>query len=217
MEKYTESMISKALSVAYDKAINGFEVQGFKILDSSFDLARDYSNPDRSVKKNATSLINWQCTKAGVSGFATSFGGFAAMAVGVPANITSVLYVQLRMIAAIAIMAGYDPRQDQVQTLAYTCLLGSAAGEVIKKEVGVKIAEKLSENFIKKNISRAMTTKINQRVGFRLITKAGSKGVLNITKMIPVVGAVFGASFDIVTTKTIGATAKKIFIDGKVS
>jgi len=210
-------MISKALSVAYDKAINGFEVQGFKILDSSFDLARDYSNPDRSVKKNATSLINWQCTKAGVSGFATSFGGFAAMAVGVPANITSVLYVQLRMIAAIAIMAGYDPRQDQVQTLAYTCLLGSAAGEVIKKEVGVKIAEKLSENFIKKNISRAMTTKINQRVGFRLITKAGSKGVLNITKMIPVVGAVFGASFDIVTTKTIGATAKKIFIDGKVS
>jgi hypothetical protein len=51
MEKYTESMISKALSVAYDKAINGFEVQGFKILDSSFDLARDYSNPDRSVKK----------------------------------------------------------------------------------------------------------------------------------------------------------------------
>jgi hypothetical protein len=58
MEKYTESMIRKALSIAYDKAINGFEVQGFKILDSSFDLAKDYSNPDRPVKKNATSLIN---------------------------------------------------------------------------------------------------------------------------------------------------------------
>lgn len=42
------------------------------------------------------------------------------------------------------------------------------------------------------------------------------KGVLNMTKMIPVVGAVFGAGFDIFTTKTIGATAKKIFIDGKV-
>ena len=61
-----------------------------------------------------------------------------------------------------------------------------------------------------------MTTKINQNVGFRLITMAGSKGVLNMTKMIPVVGAVFGAGFDIFTTKTIGATAKKIFIDGKV-
>ena len=66
-------------------------------------------------------------------------------------------------------------------------------------------------------MTRAVTTKINQKVGFKLITKAGSKGVLNMTKMIPVVGAVFGASFDIVATKTIGATAKKIFIDGKVS
>ncbi len=217
MEKVTESMMSKALQVAYEKAIGGFEVKGVKILDSAYDLAQSYANPEKTVKQNATSLVNWQCSKAGASGFATSFGGFATMAVGVPANITSVLYVQLRMVAAIAIMAGYDPRQDQVQTFAYTCLLGSAAGEVIKKEVGVKIAERLSENFIKKNISRAMTTKINQRVGFRLITKAGSKGVLNMTKMIPVVGAVFGAGFDIVTTKNIGAMAKKIFIDGKVS
>ena len=215
MEKMTESMMGKALQVAYDKAISGFEVKGVKILDSAYDLAESYANPEKSVKQNATSLVNWQCSKAGASGFATSFGGFATMAVGIPANVTSVLYVQLRMVAAIAIMAGYDPRQDQVQTLTYACLLGSAAGDVIK-DAGVKIAEKLTENYIKKNITRAMTTKINQSVGFRLITKAGSKGILNMTKMIPVVGAVFGAGFDIVTTKSIGATAKKVFIDGKV-
>lgn len=216
MEKTTESMMSKALQVAYEKAISGFEVKGVKLLDSAYDLAKSYANPEKTVKQNATSLVNWQCSKAGASGFATSFGGFATMAVGVPANITSVLYVQLRMIAAIAIMAGYDPRQDQVQTLAYTCLLGSAAGDVIK-DAGIKITEKVTENYIKKTMTRAVTTKINQGVGFRLITRAGSKGVLNMTKMIPIVGAVFGASFDIVTTKTIGATAKKMFIDGKVS
>lgn len=149
MEKYTESMISKALSVAYDKAINGFEVQGFKILDSSFDLARDYSNPNRSVKQNATSLINWQCTKAGVSGFATSLGGFASMAVGIPANVTSVLYIQLRMIVAIAIMAGYDPHNDKIQTFAYACLLGNSVGNVLK-EVGMEVTEKFTSNYIKK-------------------------------------------------------------------
>ena len=215
MEKTTESMMSKALQVAYEKAISGFEVKGVKLLDSAYDLAKSYANPEKTVKQNATSRVNWQCSKAGASGFATSFGGFATMAVGVPANITSVLYMQLRMIAAIAIMAGYDPRQDQVQTLAYTCLLGSAAGDVIK-DAGIKITEKVTENYIKKTMTRAVTTKINQGVGFRLITRAGSKGVLNMTKMIPVVGAVFGASFDIVTTKTIGATAKKMFIDGKV-
>ena len=216
MEKTTESMMSKALQVAYDKAIAGFEVKGVKLLDSAYDLSKSYANPEKTVKQNATSLVNWQCSKAGASGFATSFGGFATMAVGVPANITSVLYVQLRMIAAIAIMAGYDPRQDQVQTLAYTCLLGNAAGDVIK-DAGIKITEKVTENYIKKTMTRAVTTKINQSVGFRLITKAGSKGVLNMTKMVPVFGAVFGAGFDILTTKTIGATAKKMFIDGKVN
>ena len=215
MEKITESMISKALSVAYDKAINGFEVQGFKILDSSFDLARDYSNPERPVKKNATSLINWQCTKAGVSGFATSLGGFASMAVGVPANITSVLYIQLRMIVAIAIMAGYDPHNDKVQTFAYACLLGNSAGDVLK-EAGVVITEKLTLNYIKKTVTGKMLTKINQAVGFKLVTKAGSKGVINLTKAIPVVGGIFGAGFDVITTKGIGAAAKKMFIDGKV-
>lgn len=215
MEKVTESMMSKALQVAYDKAIGGFEVKGVKILDSAYDLARDYAKPGKSVKQNATSLVNWQCSKAGVSGFATSFGGFATMAIGVPANITSMLYVQLRMIVAIAIMAGYDPRQDQVQTLAYSCLVGSAAGDVLK-DCGVKIAEKLTINYIKKNITREMVTKINQKIGFKLVTKAGSKGVLNLTKMVPVVGAVFGAGFDVITTKTIGTTAKKLFVDGKL-
>ena len=215
MEKYTESMIRKALSVAYDKAINGFEVQGFKILDSSFDLARDYSNPDRSVKKNATSLINWQCTKAGVSGFATSLGGFASMAVGIPANVTSVLYIQLRMIVAIAIMAGYDPHNDKVQTFAYACLLGNSAGNVLK-EVGMEITEKLTSNYIKKNVTREMLKKINDAIVPRLITKAGSKGIINLTKTVPVISGIFGASFDVITTKGIGAAAKKMFIDGKI-
>lgn len=215
MEKVSPSMISKALSVAYDKAINGFEVQGFKILDSSFDLAKDYSNPDRPVKKNATSLINWQCTKAGVSGFATSLGGFASMAVGIPANVTSVLYIQLRMIVAIAIMAGYDPHNDKVQTFAYACLLGNSVGDVLK-EVGVKITDKITLNYIKKNISGKTLQKINDAIVPRLITKAGSKGIINLSKAAPLIGGVFGAGFDIFTTKGIGAAAKKVFIDGKV-
>ena len=49
-----------------------------------------------------------------------------------PANITSVMYVQLRMCCAIAKMAGYDIHSDQVQTLIYACLTGSAASDILK-------------------------------------------------------------------------------------
>ena len=47
-------------------------------------------------------------------------------------------------------------------------------------------------------------TKINQKVGVRLLTKFGSKGILNIAKGIPVVGALVGGAFDFAETKIIG-------------
>ena len=41
------------------------------------------------------------------------------MPVAIPANISSVIYVQLRMVAAIARIGGYDPSDDEVRTMAY--------------------------------------------------------------------------------------------------
>ena len=52
-----------------------------------------------------------------------------------------------------------------------------------------------------------MLTKINQKVGFRFITKFGTKGIVNMGKLIPGVGAVIGGSLDLVETKAIGARA----------
>lgn len=55
------------------------------------------------------------------------------MPVAIPANITSVLYVQIRMIAAIAIMGGYNLRDDRVKSLVYVCLVASSTADVVKK------------------------------------------------------------------------------------
>ena len=52
---------------------------------------------------------------------------------------------------------------------------------------------------------------INQKVGFRLLTKFGEIGVVNLSKFIPVVEGVIGGAVDGVGTKVIGKTAKKIF------
>ncbi len=54
-------------------------------------------------------------------------------------------------------------------------------------------------------------TKINQAVGFRLLTKFGSKGVVNLWKAVPVAGAFVGGAFDSVTTKIIGPLADRLF------
>lgn len=201
----TESKIMQALDWAYDKAING--VTG---LDSASELAESYMKQDGSLKDQANSLIRWQNTKAGTSGFLTGLGGLILMPIAIPANISSVIYVQIRMIAAIAYMGGHDLKDDRVKSLVYTCLTGNAAKDILK-DIGIVIGRKLTESAIK-NISGKTITAINQKVGFRLLTKFGEKGVVNLGKAVPILGGVIGATFDSVATNTIGNIARDTFI-----
>lgn len=62
-----------------------------------------------------------------------------------------------------------------------------------------------------------MLTKINQRVGFRFITKFGSKGIVNLGKTLPGVGAIVGGGLDLVETKVIADRAYKWFMIGDFS
>lgn len=93
----TQSKAIQALEWAYDKAVNG--ISG---LDSAEELADSYRDPSISVYEQASALIRWQNSKAAVSGFVTGLGGLLVLPVSLPANVASVLYVQVRMIAAIA-------------------------------------------------------------------------------------------------------------------
>lgn len=123
------------------------------------------------------------------------------------------MYVQMRMVAAIAKIGGYDIRSDQVQTMVYMCLVGMAVADVAK-DVGIRVGEKTLEAAIKK-IPGSALTKINQKIGFRFITKFGEKGVINLGKMIPLAGGVIGGRVDVASTSVIAKNAMKMFINGE--
>lgn len=201
----SQEVILNALDWAYDKAVNG--VRG---LDSAQDMADDYLKGEGALIDKVNSLIRWQNTKAGTSGFITGLGGLLTLPLTLPANITSVLYVQIRMVAAIAIMGGYDVKDDRVQSIVYSCIAASSAAEVAKN-FGIKLGNKLAMQGIKK-ISGETLKKINQAVGFRLLTKFGQKGFVNLGKTIPFVGGIVGATFDVVATNTVGNVARNTFI-----
>ncbi|WP_240919175.1 EcsC family protein [Acidovorax sp. HDW3] len=198
----------RALDFAYDKAVNG--VVG---MDSASEIAESYMKVEGSKIDQANSLIRWQNTKAGTSGFLTGLGGIIVMPVTIPANIASVMYVQVRMIAAIAHLGGHDLKDDRVKALVYACLTGNAAKDIMK-DIGIVVGRKLTENAIK-NVSGKTITAINQKVGFRLLTKFGEKGAINLGKAIPLVGGIVGATFDSVTTNIIGNIARDTFIPSK--
>ena len=121
------------------------------------------------------------------------------------------MFVQIRMIAAIAHLGGQDLRNDKVRTLCYVCMSGRASAEILK-EVGIKLGAKLTEQAIKQISGKAITS-INQAVGFRLITKFGQKGLINFGKTVPLIGGVVGGTFDATSTHVIGTIARTIFIE----
>ena len=188
-------------------------IQGIPMISSPIEkMADDYLQHNATVEDAAKDMINKQVIKCTTSGFITNLGGIITLPVTIPANVGSVMYVQMRMIACAAYMAGYDVHTDQVQTLVYACLAGVSVMEVAKK-AGIKIGQKGLENLIDKIPGKVLIA-INQKVGFRMLTKFGETGAINIGKAIPVVGGVIGGGFDFIDTKFIGNRAYNQFIKG---
>ena len=206
----TEEQMAEILNTLYIKSVNGIP----KVSLPVDDLVADYIKKNPSVEEAAKSLINNSTVKCGTSGFLTGFGGFATMIATLPANITSVMYVQLRMCCAIAKMSGYDIHSDQVQTLIYACLTGSAATEILKSS-GIKFANKFGVAMVDKIPGKALTA-INRKVGFRFMTKFGETGIINLGKVVPVVGGFVGGGIDVASTRIIGKNAYNIFVKGEM-
>ena len=194
----------KALDWAYNKAINGTN-----LIDSAFNIANDYLIRTNDTENAMNTLINTQTAKCATSGFITGLGGFTTMPIAIPANVSSVLFMQLRMIAAIAIMRDFDPKCDQVKALAFSCLVGDAACNFLKG-VGIRMGEKITENILNR-ITNQVISQLNRKVGLQLITKSGSRSIVNVGKILPIVGGIVGGAIDGSSTKLIGTTAKRIF------
>ena len=197
--------MTKLLNWSYEKAVNGLPGMG-----TAEELARDYMKGGGNIIDQVNSLIRWQNTKCATSGFLTGVGGLITLPVAIPANISSVIYVQLRMIAAIAYMGGHDLRNDRVKTMAFACLCGSSLKDLLK-DVGVQVGKQISITLIKR-IPIEIIKEINKMVGVRLVTKFGQKGLINLGKAVPIVGGVIGGAIDGYSTNVIGDVAREVFI-----
>lgn len=210
-QKISQEDVMKLLNACYDKCLNGVP----KVSKKVEDMANDYLKKYKSREEACKAMIQNQVIKCTTSGFVTGFGGIITLPVSIPANISSGLYVQMRMIACIAYMSGMELNHDSTQTFVYACLAGVAVGEIVK-QFGIQFGLKFATSLVKK-IPGKVLTKINQKVGFRFVTKFGTKGLLNIGKCVPVIGAVVGGGFDLVETKAIAKRAYKWFIEGDFS
>ena len=154
-------------------------------------------------------MVALYSTGAGAAGFLSNMGGLLTLPVALPANLVGVAAIQLRLISAIAAARGHDVQSEEVRTLGIACLTGGAALEVLK-EAGIQFGVRLGERAIGR-LAPAVLARINQAVGFRLLAQAGAGGLLNMAKVVPLVGGLVAGGFDAASTRAVGAIAKRVF------
>src|SRR5450432_1383934 len=113
--------LNQALGWAYERARDGMPGDsGAEAFAGKY--RRSHPDPEKAID----ALILWQTIKAGTAGFVTGIGGVATIPIAIPVNLAAVLYIQLRMIEAIAHIRGHDLKSDKVQSFATICLTGNS-------------------------------------------------------------------------------------------
>jgi EcsC protein family len=184
-------------------------IYGLGVLPSAQELAEDHLKNKASIEEAINSLIAWRTTHAAGTGFVAGLGGVTAMPVTIPAGLATSYVLGANTAAAVAYLRGYDIRSEKVRTMILLCLIGEAGKEILKS-TGITVGVKVFKNVIKQ-IPGKVLTEINKKVGFRLITKAGEKGVINLMKIVPFFGGLVGGTFDAFFVNSCGQTAKNIF------
>lgn len=206
MEQQVETQEVGFLDKVYSFVINGIPKVDKPILQVVNEYLSRYQDSEKAIKE----FIRVQKIKCSTTGFVTGLGGFLTLPVTIPADLASSLYIEMRMIAAVASMRGYNVTDDKVKTLVYTCMVGNAAGDLVK-QAGIKTGNQLAAKKLLPKITGEMITKINQKVGFRLITKGGTKGIINLGKAIPIIGGIVGGTYNWAEVGIYAKRAKEFF------
>lgn len=207
--KITNEQVLNILDSLY-----GYSLEGIPGSKSCYELASEYKYIYTDTERACKAFIKNQIAKCTSSGFITNLGGLLTLPISIPVNLSTVWYIQIRMIATIAVMCGYDPSNDVVQTLIYVCLTGTSINTFAKK-VGVDITNKLSNQLISKLPKEALYS-INKKVGFRLITKYGEHGTITLSKFLPIIGGFVGGAFDYFETRVLAKCALRTFYEHKL-
>lgn len=177
-----------------------------KRVDSAFQLAHDYQDNYSDSEQAISSLIHHESLKASASGLVTGLGGFITLPLALPANIAGLLYLQIRLIMAIAILRGYDVHDERVKTLIYFHLCGNQTRKQLDiEEVGINLS--LLDNQLTQ-LTKGVIIKMSQQIALKLSCQLGRKGLITITRIVPVVGGIINGGIDYASTYSIGKYAQ---------
>jgi len=200
------AIASRGVRQFLSKAIDGFP--GFP---GSREIARKYLARTQDVDAAVKAVIDQHVRLAGAQGFVTNLGGVVTLAISIPTNIVGLAILQVRMVAAIAHLRGYEISAPRVRAAALMTLLGEdGVRDAIKDQdlqghphdlaVGAEDPDIATLEMITAEVTQALVT----RVG-------GKNATLTITRRVPIIGGAISAGVDALATHSVGRYADREF------
>lgn len=155
-------------------------------------LAKHGADPDKAVDE----IVNHHLRLAGASGFLTNLGGFAAMAVSLPANVFGFYVLATRMAAAVAHVRGHDLTRPTVRSAVLLSLVGADAQDLLAK-AGMTAPTGRLAGLASQQLPAPALMVVNKAVGFRILSQAGKGVFARFGKAVPLVGGAVGAGMDV--------------------
>lgn len=204
-----EALGDKSAAMRFVETILSSGVDGLGPFQGAREIAEQHRTQHVDVDVAIERLIATHTRLVAATGFATGMGGPITLLVTIPADVTVLYALSARCVAAIAHLRGYDVDSHEVRSVILLTLLG-AGGAGIAAEVGAQLGTKTALAVLRRLPGRTLI-EINKKVGFRLLTKFGSKGVINLGRLVPLVGGGVGAAVNAAAMCTAGTYAKRNF------
>jgi hypothetical protein len=208
------------MTEAVGKALHLGEKAAYQILDIGVDGAGPFrgsvdvaNEVPRSrgddVESAVKHLSRVHIRLASTTGFVTGLGGLMTLPITLPVGVGGFYLLGARLAGGIAHLRGHDVHSEDVRTAVLLTMLGGAGTQIVK-DAGITIGNKGLAAALAKVPGKAFLD-INKKVGFRLVTKGGSTGVINAGKLVPLVGGPIGATIDGLSMKAVSGYARSAF------
>lgn len=185
-------------------------IDGVGSLDSARKVGAEALRSERSAERAIDSIVASHTKLAATGGFVTGLGGFVTLPVALPANVVGFYLIATRMVAAIAVVRGYDVTKDEVRTAVLLALSGDDATEILRKAGGGMITGRAT-SFALDRLPPAALMAVNKGVAFRIVVQLGEKGLGRLGRMVPLAGGVIGGGIDGYFMNRLAKHARKEF------
>jgi hypothetical protein len=147
---------------------------------------------------------------AALNGFVTSLGGVIMLPVAMPANLLGFYTLAARMVAAIADVRGEDLDRRETRLAVLLTLTGDDASQVLQRAGAVLPGGGITARALRR-INPATAAVVNRAIGFRLLVRAGGRGIARLSRAIPLAGGIIGGAIDVAWMHSIARHARERF------